>query len=90
MSVEEQFKAAVEEVKQGLPVTKPVPNERKLLVYSYFKQANEGDVQGSAPWAVQLEARAKWDAWNAVKGMGKEEAMENYVKEVEKQKTDFK
>ena len=38
-----------------------------------------GDVQGSQPWAVQLEARAKWDAWNSVKGMAKEEAMRNYV-----------
>lgn len=34
-----------------------------------------GDVQGSQPWAVQYEARAKWDAWNANKGMTKEDAM---------------
>lgn len=28
---------------------------------------------------MQLEARAKWDAWNSVKGMAKEEAMRQYV-----------
>ncbi len=38
-----------------------------------------GDVTGSQPWAVQLEARAKWDAWNSVKGMAKEEAQRLYV-----------
>ncbi len=38
-----------------------------------------GDVTGSQPWAVQLEARAKWDAWNGVKGKSKEDAMKEYV-----------
>ena len=38
-----------------------------------------GNVQGSQPWAVQLEARAKWDAWNSVKDMDKAEAMRQYV-----------
>ncbi len=36
-------------------------------------------MEGSQPWAVQLEARAKWDAWNSIKGMAKEEAMRMYV-----------
>jgi diazepam-binding inhibitor (GABA receptor modulating acyl-CoA-binding protein) len=26
-----------------------------------------------------MEARAKWDAWNSVKGMSKEEAMKQYI-----------
>mmetsp|Transcript_67616 Transcript_67616/g.204026 ORF Transcript_67616/g.204026 Transcript_67616/m.204026 type:complete len:91 (+) Transcript_67616:85-357(+) len=90
MGLEEDFQAKVEEIRKGLPVSKDVPNERKLLVYGYFKQANEGDVKGSQPWAVQFEARAKWDAWNAIKGMSKEEAMQKYIEEVEKQKEDFK
>ena len=42
-------------------------------------QATKGDVQGSQPWAVQLEARAKWDWWAKLKGMSKEEAMEKYI-----------
>ena len=42
-------------------------------------QATVGDVEGSQPWAVQMEARAKWDAWNSVKGMPKEEAMKQYA-----------
>lgn len=42
-------------------------------------QATLGDVQGQQPWAVQLEARAKWDAWAKLKGMSKEEAMQHYL-----------
>ena len=26
-----------------------------------------------------MEARAKWDAWNSVKGMSKEDAMRQYI-----------
>ena len=37
------------------------------------------DAQGSQPWTVQFEARAKWDAWNEVKGMDAEEAKRQYV-----------
>lgn len=48
-----------------------------------WMQATEGDVKGQQPWAVQLEARAKWDAWNSIKGMSKEEAMQNYVELME-------
>jgi choline-glycine betaine transporter len=29
--------------------------------------------------AVQFEARAKWDAWNALKGTSKEAAMQKYI-----------
>jgi diazepam-binding inhibitor (GABA receptor modulating acyl-CoA-binding protein) len=42
-------------------------------------QATVGDVEGGQPWAVQMEARAKWDAWNSVKGMSKEDAMRQYI-----------
>ena len=47
--------------------------------YLTMSQATVGDVEGSQPWAVQMEARAKWDAWNSVKGMSKEEAMSQYI-----------
>jgi len=48
-------------------------------VYGLYKQATEGDNASSQPWAVQFEARAKWDAWTANKGKSKELAMEEYV-----------
>ena len=41
-------------------------------------------MQGDQPWAVQVEARAKWDAWNSRKGMTKDAAMAAYVAAVAK------
>ena len=41
-------------------------------------------LQGSQPWAVQLEARAKWDAWNSKKGMSVEDARQAYIDKVSK------
>jgi len=65
-------------------------NEQKLTFYKYFKQATSGSVKGAQPWAVQFEARAKWDAWNSVKGIGPEEARALYVAELEKVKPDWR
>lgn len=31
------------------------------------------------PMFFQVDARMKWDAWNNIKGMSKEEAMQKYV-----------
>merc|ERR1712167_498654 len=64
-------------------------NAQKLELYGLYKQATVGDVTGSQPWAVQLEARAKWDAWNAIKGMSKEQAMQEYIDECLRQKEEF-
>ena len=36
-------------------------------------------MEGKQPWAVQIEARAKWDRWAKLKGMSKEEAMQHYI-----------
>ena len=63
---EEQFKKAVWLIRNG--PKKDSSNEEKLSFYKYYKQATEGDVKGSQPWAVQMESRAKWDAWDSVKG----------------------
>ena len=48
-----------------------VSNDEKLKVYALFKQATVGECSehgGGQPWAVQVEKRAKWDAWAAVAG----------------------
>lgn len=54
-------------------------NDVKLKFYALYKQATEGDVTGSQPWAVQVEARAKWDAWKKVEGKSKDDAKAEYV-----------
>lgn len=75
-----QFDAAVQYVR-SLPKDSSfkMSDETKLKLYAFYKQATEGPVTGSQPWAVQVEARAKWNARKAIEGMSKEEAMANYV-----------
>lgn len=58
-------------------------NDTLLELYSYFKQATEGDVSGDRPGAFDFVARAKYDAWQARKGLKKDAAMRGYVKLVE-------
>lgn len=74
------FEAAQAAAKQL--ATKP-DNDTLLELYSYFKQATDGDASDVRPGAFDFVARAKFDAWQARKGMSKEVAMRGYVKLVE-------
>ncbi|KAF2075881.1 hypothetical protein CYY_002817 [Polysphondylium violaceum] len=76
MSLAENFEAAAAEVKTF--TTKPT-NEDLLALYGLYKQAKEGDNTTGKPWAVQVEASAKWNAWDSNKGITKEAAMEKYI-----------
>lgn len=56
---------------------------QQLAFYANFKQATVGACKlhgGSQPWAVQLEARAKWDAWNGLGDRSADDAKSHYVK----------
>ena len=76
-----QFEAAAAAAKQ----TKKKPDNAMLLkLYSYYKQASEGDVRGDRPGGLDFVGGAKHDAWSKLKGMSRDEAMRNYIKQVEK------
>ena len=76
-----KFEAAAAAAKQ----TKKRPDNPTLLkLYSYYKQATEGDVKGDRPGGFDFVGGAKYDAWSKLKGMSKDEAMQNYVKQVER------
>ncbi len=78
--LEKRFTAA-EKAAKGLR-SRP-DNDTLLELYSYYKQASEGDVAGERPGAFDFVARTKYDAWGARKGMKQEVAMRGYVKLVE-------
>lgn len=81
LSLQEQFDFAVEQVRT-LPSGSNGPTDKeKLIMYGLYKQATAGNCNISQPWAVQVEARAKWDAWNSRKGMSKDDAMSAYCDE---------
>jgi acyl-CoA-binding protein len=76
-----RFQAATAAAKQ----TKKRPDNPTLLkLYSYYKQATEGDVKGDRPGGFDFVGGAKYDAWGKLKGMSAEDAMTNYIKQVEK------
>ena len=76
-----KFEAAAAAAKQ----TKKRPDNKTLLkLYSYYKQATDGDVAGNRPGAFDFVGGAKYDAWSKLKGMDRDEAMTNYIKQVDK------
>jgi acyl-CoA-binding protein len=58
-------------------------NELKLEFYALYKQATEGDVSGKRPGMMDFVGRAKYDAWEQVKGMSSEQAMQQYIDKLE-------
>jgi diazepam-binding inhibitor (GABA receptor modulating acyl-CoA-binding protein) len=54
-------------------------NMTLLKIYALFKQATQGDVEGDRPGMMDFVGRAKWDAWNSVKGTMKDDAMRQYI-----------
>jgi acyl-CoA-binding protein len=76
-----KFEGAAAAAKQ----TKKRPDNATLLkLYSYYKQATEGDAKGDRPGGFDFVGGAKHDAWSKLKGMSKDEAMQNYIKQVER------
>ena len=54
-------------------------NATLLKLYALYKQASAGDVMEKKPGFGDMVGRAKWDAWNSVKGTAKDDAMQQYV-----------
>ena len=71
-----RFQAAVSNSRN---ISQRPDNSTLLQIYALYKQATEGDVTGDKPGFSDLVGRAKWDAWNKVNGLPKEEAMQQYV-----------
>ncbi|RWS31195.1 acyl-CoA-binding domain-containing protein 5A-like protein [Leptotrombidium deliense] len=83
MSVEDQFKAAVNII-QSLPKNGHFQpsNDLKLKFYGFYKQATEGPNTTSKPAFYDIVAKAKWDAWKKLDSMSKEQAMKGYLSHV--------
>jgi diazepam-binding inhibitor (GABA receptor modulating acyl-CoA-binding protein) len=76
MSLQEKFDQAQADSK-NLPER---PDNLTLLkMYALFKQAGSGDASGEQPAMTDFVARAKWDAWNNLKGVSKDDAMQQYI-----------
>jgi diazepam-binding inhibitor (GABA receptor modulator, acyl-CoA-binding protein) len=58
-------------------------NQTLLKIYALYKQATVGDNAEKKPGFGDMVGRAKWDAWNGLKGTGSEDAMQQYVDLIE-------
>ena len=84
MELKEQFEKVAAESKD-LP-SKP-SNETLLQLYSLYKQGSIGDINTEPPSnPFDFVAKAKYDAWAALKGKSTDDAMNGYVELVNKLK----
>ena len=54
-------------------------NATLLKIYALYKQGSVGDNAEKKPGFGDMVARAKWDAWNSLKGTSQEDAMQQYI-----------
>ena len=76
LTLDERFARAVERAKT-LP--SGLSNDNKLLLYAYFKQAQEGDCTKPKPGMLDFAGKAKWQAWVNVKGTSSDDAKRQYA-----------
>lgn len=76
MSLQTEFDAAQAASKN---LEERPDNMTLLEIYALYKQATAGDVTGERPGFTDMVGRAKFDAWDGVKGLSKDEAMQKYI-----------
>ena len=54
-------------------------NATLLKIYGLYKQATAGDNTENKPGFADMVGRAKWDAWNGMKGTSNDDAKQQYI-----------
>ena len=70
------FEAAVADSKN---LSQRPDNATLLKLYALYKQASAGDITEAKPGFGDMVGRAKWDAWNGLKGTPADAAMQQYI-----------
>ncbi|XP_052398975.1 acyl-CoA-binding domain-containing protein 5A isoform X1 [Carassius gibelio] len=80
---EQRFNAAVKVI-QNLPSNGSFQPSHNMMLkfYSYYKQATQGPCNIPRPGFWDPVGKAKWDAWNSLGEMPKEDAMAAYVEDL--------
>ena len=72
---------------QAMADSKSLPekpdNMTLLKIYALYKQASRGNADGERPGFADMVGRAKWDAWNGLKGKSTDDAMQEYIDLIE-------
>jgi acyl-CoA-binding protein len=70
------FEAAVADSKN---LSERPDNATLLKLYALYKQSTSGDNEEKKPGFGDMVGRAKWDAWNGLKGVSRDDAMQQYI-----------
>lgn len=74
------FYQTMEDAKKRVALLKEDPgNDAKLKLYALFKQATTGKCNTKKPGMLDFVGQAKWNAWNDLGDMSKEDAEKNYI-----------
>lgn len=76
MSLKKKFETAVANSKK---LAERPDNATLLKLYALYKQATDGDNETKKPGMMDMVGRAKWQAWDELKGKSSEEAMQEYI-----------
>lgn len=77
MDLKQQFEQAIADSKN---LKEKPDNETLLQLYSLYKQATDGDLTADPPSnPFDFVAKAKYQAWSALKGKPVTDAMNEYV-----------
>lgn len=79
-NLKEKFDAAVVNSKN---LSERPDNATLLKMYGLYKQGSTGDNADKKPGFGDMVGRAKWDAWNSLKGTSSEDAMQQYIDLIE-------
>ena len=74
--IKAEFEAAVANSKN---LSERPDNATLLKLYALYKQASSGDNAEKKPGFGDMVGRAKWDAWNGLKGTASADAMQQYI-----------
>ncbi|XP_048020617.1 acyl-CoA-binding domain-containing protein 5-B isoform X2 [Megalobrama amblycephala] len=83
-SIQKRFEAAVKVIR-SLPEdgSYDLSDDMLVMLYSYYKQATAGPCNTLKPNSWDPIGKAKWEAWKALGNMTKDQAMMEYVQEIQ-------
>uniref|UniRef100_A0A8C1YLI9 ACB domain-containing protein n=1 Tax=Cyprinus carpio TaxID=7962 RepID=A0A8C1YLI9_CYPCA len=83
-SIQRRFEAAVKVIR-SLPEdgSYDLSDDMLVMFYSYYKQATAGPCDTPKPNSWDPIGKAKWEAWKTLGNMSKDQAMKEYVQEIQ-------
>lgn len=73
------FDTAAKAIKDSANQNVKMSDDELLQIYALYKQGTTGDNNTDKPGMLDLKGKAKWEAWNKLKGKSKETAQKEYV-----------